>query len=526
VKEALLARNTTPTFIQSFELKPTAQGNKLGSFKDLDLMSEHYRKSYNATLGRFYVIAQKMKASPAWSDTRKLKSKTKKKAEFEKIKKDFGYTQKAFEDFVKSIRSNEQFFRHTHSAVMQASVAKRAMAAIDKYIYARAKRVGFKRYGDNFSFEGKQNSTGIRLFHNQKSALICTVQGLDFNILFDQTNPYHIHAFHSRVKFSRVIRKTINGRVRYFVQGAFEGFPYNDKRKSFKYRAKLDQKSEDNLVGLDFGPSHLYLVDTDGEAKTFRLSKDVEQKTKEIKTLQRKLDRQRRAANPGNYNKDGTIKKGPKKWINTKGYLRTRKKLANLERKKVASRRSSHGEIANEILAHSSKIKTENINYKSWQKMFGKSIKQHAPSALEGELTRKASYARGWCHKINTRQTALSQTCLCGVKKKKTLSQRIHDCDRCGFKAPRDYVSAYLAIFCHETKMRKGSKWTVDLGQARKLLQGEWYFTPGDARHDACQNFKTKGLADGSGGIAPAEKLVRNLLADDENFLMEEESAV
>jgi len=522
-----LARKTTPTFIQSFELKPTFQGKKAGCFRDLDLMSEHYRRSYNATLGRFYAIARKMKENPEWAEARKIINRTHKRAAFEKIKEDFGYTQKAFEDFVKSIRSNEQFYRHTHSAVMQASVAKRAMVAIDKYIYARAKRVRFKRYGDNFSFEGKQNSTGIRLFHNKKTEpLVCTVQGLDYDIIFDQTNPYHIHAFLSRVKYSRIIRKTINDRVRYFVQGAFEGLPYNDKRKSFKYRAKVGKKSEENLVGLDFGPSHLYLVDTDGEGKTFRLSKDVEQKTKEIKALQRKLDRQRRAANPGNYNKDGTIKKGPKKWINTKGYLRTRKRLANLERKKVSSRRSSHGEIANEILAHSKKIKTEKIHYKSWQKMFGKSIKQHAPSALEGELTRKAIYARGWCQKINTRQTALSQTCLCGAKKKKLLSQRTHDCETCGLKAPRDYVSAYLAIFCHETKLRKGSKWEVDLDKARKLLQGEWYFTSGAAGLGASQNFKTKGLARGSGGTAPAEKLVRNLLADDESFYQEEESAV
>ena len=158
--------------------------------------------------------------------------------------------------------------------------------------------------------------------------------------------------------------------------------------------------------------------------------------------------------------------------------------------------------------------------------MFGKSIKQHAPSALEGALTRKAENASGWCQKINTQQTALSQTCLCGAKKKKPLSQRTHKCNECGFTAPRDYLSAYLAIFCHETKLQKSSKWEVDLISARRLLQGEWYFTSDDARlAELSQNSETRGYAKGSGYSDPAEELVRKLSAIGESFLKKEEPA-
>lgn len=521
-----MGRDTTPTFIQNFEIKPLGIGKKLGAYRDLEIIGGHYRKSYNATLGHFYNIAKAMKSSKSWSDARKIRKKSDKRKAFEGLKKEFGYTQSAFETYVKNIRSNETFYRHTHSAVMQASVSNRAMAAIDKYIYAKAKRVRFKRFGDFFSFEGKQNSTGVRLFHKKdKAPFVCTVQGLNFGIVFDQTDSYHIHGFTSRVKYARVLKKFIRGKTRYFIQGVFEGLPFDNVMRKAKYQELVGKKSEDNVVGLDFGPSHVYMVDSDGEAKTFRLSDDVERKTSQIKTLQRKLDRQRRASNPDNYNKDGTIKKGPKKWVKTKSYLRNQRKKADIEGKKTASRKSSHGRLSNEILAHSNKIKTENVSYKSWQKMFGKSIGQHAPSALEGELTRKAENARGWCKKISTRQTALSQKCLCGVKKKKPLSQREHRCGECGFNAPRDYLSAYLAIYCKENinELRKSKEWKLDLDQARSKLCGEWYFFTDDAKlADNSLNFNGRDSVETQDGSASSEKLVGNLLISNESFLRKE----
>jgi len=45
----------------------------------------------------------------------------------------------------------------------------------------------------------------------------------------------------------------------------------------------------------------------------------------------------------------------------------------------------------------------------------------------------------------NPPTTALSQTCLCGAKKKKPLSQRVHRCG-CGIREDRDLFSAYLGL--------------------------------------------------------------------------------
>jgi len=60
---------------------------------------------------------------------------------------------------------------------------------------------------------------------------------------------------------------------------------------------------------------------------------------KHIRRLQRRMDRQRRAANPDNYDEQGRIKKhGQKKlaWKASRTYEKTRRRKANAERKLAA----------------------------------------------------------------------------------------------------------------------------------------------------------------------------------------------
>jgi putative transposase len=90
-------------------------------------------------------------------------------------------------------------------------------------------------------------------------------------------------------------------------------------------------------------------------------------------------------------------------------------------------------------------IKTEKVSVKAWQKNWGKSIGFKSPSSFQSELKRKAENAGGTVLMFSTHKTALSQTCLCGNKQKKSLSQRVHHCSVCGLKMQRDILSAYLS---------------------------------------------------------------------------------
>lgn len=126
------------------------------------------------------------------------------------------------------------------------------------------------------------------------------------------------------------------------------------------------------------------------------------------------MDRQRRAGNPDNYNFNGTVKRGQKKWHNSQKYKQTATKKRGIECKQAVHRKSLHGLLVNWVLKLGVNIKAEKVSVKGWQKLFGKSIRFKAPATFPSELKRKAENAGGSVLLFSTQRTALSQMCLCG----------------------------------------------------------------------------------------------------------------
>src|SRR5260370_12793897 len=92
-----------------------------------------------------------------------------------------------------------------------------------------------------------------------------------------------------------------------------------------------------------------------------------------MRRLQRKMERQRRAANPENYDAQGRIKKRSKwglRWKSSKGYQKTRQRIATRERKLAAHRKSLHGRKVHEIVAVGKTILLEKNSYKPWQERY------------------------------------------------------------------------------------------------------------------------------------------------------------
>ncbi len=93
-------------------------------------------------------------------------------------------------------------------------------------------------------------------------------------------------------------------------------------------------------------------------------------------------ERQRRAANPDNYDEKGRIRKAGKQklvWKQSKGYQKTRQRKAEKERKLAAYRKSLHGRTVHEIIALGKTIILEKLLYRGWQKQYGKSVGLRAP---------------------------------------------------------------------------------------------------------------------------------------------------
>jgi putative transposase len=88
-------------------------------------------------------------------------------------------------------------------------------------------------------------------------------------------------------------------------------------------------------------------------------------------------------------------------------------------------------------------IQTEKISYRAFQRAFGRSVTRRGPATFMTMLTRKAASAGGGVIGVSAWSTALSQTCVCGARERKPLSQRVHVC-RCGVVADRDVLAGFL----------------------------------------------------------------------------------
>jgi len=309
------------------------------------------------------------------------------------------------------------------------SEASRAFKAVQKVAFGQAKRVRFKGKKQLKSVEGATNKTGIRY----KDDGYVLWKGLKLKCIIDPNDKVIVHGLSHRVKYCRIIKRIFNGKTRFFVQLALEGKPL----------VKEKNKPTNNIVGLDIGPSTIAVV-TDKQATLERFCDELKDKQKEIRRLQRKLDRQCRANNPQNYNPDGTIKHGKKTWHESTRYKKTKRKLAELQRKLAAHRKTLHGNLANRILRQGKHVKTEKLSYRAFQKNYGRSVKDRAPGMFMEIIRCKAENAGGSVTEFSTKTTKLSQYChKCGEYTKKPLSQRIHTC--CNLNIQRDIYSAFLA---------------------------------------------------------------------------------
>lgn len=57
---------------------------------------------------------------------------------------------------------------------------------------------------------------------------------------------------------------------------------------------------------------------------------------------------------------------------------------------RILHRKSLHGELSNDMLRVGNRVRIQKNSYKSFQKIFGKSIGNRAPATFVSELIRKA----------------------------------------------------------------------------------------------------------------------------------------
>lgn len=418
--------STTSSFILELPLRITPHDARI-----FEVRFDAGRQLYNACLGEALRRLDLIRESKAQKEARTCRDKDKRRKLFRNIQERYGFSDYDIQAFAIETKNACWIGEHLDTHACQ-KIGTRAHRAVQEYAYGRHGRPRFKSKGRFRSLEGKSNAAGIRF----RDGYI-QWRGLKLKVIFDYKDKHGVeaHGLSCQTKYVRLVRKLIRGKLRWYAQLIQQGKP---KQKS-KNRIGQD------TVGLDIGPSTIAAVGKD-DAFLIPFCAELKSIKRKVRLLQRAMDRRLRATNLKNYNLNGTIKKGPKKWNFSKRYIQLKARLAEEQRRLAARRKCLHGELANQVLAMGNHINTEGLSYKGFQKNWGKSVGFRAPGMFIEKLCRKAESAGGTVYEFSSSATHLSQICHgCDTIEKKPLSKRWHNCE-CGIgPVQRDLYTAYLA---------------------------------------------------------------------------------
>ena len=258
-------------------------------------------------------------------------------------------------------------------------------------------KVHFARKNKDFSVEGVTNEDSI---YFREPYLIFNRNKKVETKIYRKDTTYYDMAMQNRIKFCRLCERTIRGKKRYFVQLAMEGIPPQPKQKVY---------GNEKIDILDIKIARIYM-EKGGTKKEIELAPGCKNPEEKIAELDRKMDASRRVSNPENFNEDGTCKKGPLKWNDSKNYLKLKARRAEIYRSMQVRRKISHECLVNEMLAEGTDITIKQLSYKEQQKRSevdeinpktgqpkskgrqGKNIGNRAPAEFISILERKLGY--------------------------------------------------------------------------------------------------------------------------------------
>ncbi|BAZ17104.1 transposase, IS608 family protein [Calothrix sp. NIES-4071] len=472
-----------PSFVTEFELIVTSS-----SEKELDARFQAGRHLYNAVLGEAIIRVQQVRNSESYQEAKKIKVKNdedkKLRSElFATARKQSHFSDFELQEFATITAKNAKWIVEKLDSHTIQKIGTRAFKAAERVLFGKARKARFKSFNAFHSLEGKTNASGIR-FLGDTDCCVKWGSYLTLPIRFPlEWNEVLEYGYRSKVKYCRILWREINGKRRWYVQLISDGVPY---KETPAYKLHNQVNSNTGLVGIDLNVSVVAVVG-DEKAGLFPFAENVPKFEQEIKTLQRKMERSRRATNPDNYEpnfekkvgrsnkrKKGKVKKGTRRWKNSNAYLKYARKKRTLERRKAAYTKYQNRGLANKVVREfGNNIKAEKVSVKAWQRRYGKAISALSPGFFQSELARKAESAGGKFTTFSTNKTALSQTHLDGTRIKKSLSERVHK-DVSGFEMQRDLFSAYLSRYVNDNSELNVSQACRDWERTEPFLTQAW----------------------------------------------------
>lgn len=466
----------SPSFVTEFALSVDSE-----SASELKARFNAGLRLYNACLNEAMVRVDLVRNSVPYQQAKQIKPTTeelkKQRSElFNTARKQNRYSDFELQSYAGIVATDSDWIAEKLDSHTIQKLGTRAFKASEKVLFGCAKSVRHKGDTRFRSMEGKSNRQGI-IF---KGGTDCKIVwcGLELPIIYpEKWNDVLEHGYRCPVKYCRIIWRELNGKKRWYVQLINEG-------EAYKYRPNTQSKI--GLVGMDLNVSNVAVVGSD-KAGLYPFAENVPTFEKEISSLQRRMQRSQRVNNPNNYEPDfdakvgrrikrkkGKVKKGGRKWKQSKAYKKYAREKRELERRKAAYSKSQNRGLANKIVREiGNNIKTEKVSVRGWQKRYGKAISVKSPGFFQSELKRKVENTGGSFITFSTNKTALSQTHLDGTRIKKSLSERVHH-DVSGFEMQRDLFSSFLARHVNDNDELQVSDAQVAWERAEPLLTQAW----------------------------------------------------
>ena len=443
-----------PTHVRSWPLRPNP-----AQCRDIRTRFFTGTRVYNAVLGESIARGRAVKSDPAWESARQLprrtpSERTARAEAFRAVEQAHGFTADAAQSFASSLRKS--WVREHLPAQEAQNLGARAFDAVKRWHLGCRGRPRFKPAARGLrSLAAKDGNGALRPRVDADGRLVGLQWGAGFVVPIaaaavsgrrgkeQQAELAEIEALIAagKVLSTRIVRTVIAGRDTYCMQLVVDGQPARR------------HPAGGGRVSFDLGPSEIAVAveREDGswagwvEPLADRISLD----TARLRRDQRHLDRQHRAGSPGCFHPDGTHQPGRCGWQRSNTAMQSTTRVAELHRRLAGHRKTLHGALANRLFAHGADIACEKLDYVAWQKNFPRSVRDRAPGMLVATIRRKAESAGGdRLFEYSPYTTALSQRCLCGDRRKKPRSQRVHRCG-CGITEDRDLFSAYLGLHVH-----------------------------------------------------------------------------
>ena len=433
---------------------------------------EYARCLHNATLGTALGQLQQMRQDPAWKEACCMPKGKKRTDAFRALDRQYGLTEYDLHAVI--ARHRQGSGRKAELGINETQkIATRIFQAVTRYKLGLGGCPRFKSFSRGLhSIEGKTNKTGLKFKPEEAVLDWC---GHDYRVLIDQDDDYLQRALRDdsdpekwrKVKYCRLVRRRLRGKVRFYLQVVLEGTaPLKHVYAPVTERLAIDPCPQALAV---FCPRFAGKILVAPHAKVDEAA---------IRVLQRSMDRSLRSTNPRAYNEDGTIKQGVE-LVKSKGYLKRVSQLSELHRKVAATRKCDHGQLINLLLSLGGEIRIEKNSWAAFQRShFGKSLGKSAVAGCLSQLKAKAESAGLKVIEVAPYKLKLSQyDPYTDSFRKKELRERWHRAGTDEEYIQRDVLSAIL-LYCAdlETQTHIPKVALALLEGAKQLLKDAEYW--------------------------------------------------